>query len=105
MNKPDHICSEHLDEKCRCTICGRCEHFFIDDDDGTFAASGKVAHAICIRCGYEERYYSDTGTVIDGGWYGNHVTREEIIRECRRWGHYWINGRCERCGALREQTD
>lgn len=51
MDAVNHNCSEHLDEKCRCTICGKTRHFFIDDDDGTFAASGKVAHAICIRCG------------------------------------------------------
>ena len=69
MKPSDHICSDHLDKKCRCKICGETHHYFIDDDDGTFAASGKVAHAICIRCGYEERYYSDTGTVIDGGWF------------------------------------
>ena len=105
MNVPEHRCSEHLDEKCRCTICGRTKHFFIDDDDGTFAASGKVAHAICIRCGYEERYYSDTGTVIDGGWYGNRASEEIIRKVCQRWGHYWIGDRCERCGAIREEQD
>lgn len=102
MSTSDHICSEHLNEKCRCTICGKNKHFFIDDDDGTFAASGKVAHAICIRCGYEERYYSDTGTVIDGGWFGKHVTKEQIAKQCQRWGHRWVNGRCELCGVSRD---
>lgn len=100
MKPSDHICSDHLDKKCRCKICGETHHYFIDDDDGTFAASGKVAHAICIRCGYEERYYSDTGTVIDGGWFGKHATKEQIAEQCRRWGHCWVNGCCERCGAI-----
>ena len=76
--------------------------FFIDDDDGTFAVSGKVVHAICIRCGYEERYYSDTGTVIDGGWFGKHVTKEQIAKQCQRWGHRWVNGRCELRGVSRD---
>ena len=42
MSTSDHICSEHLNEKCRCKVCGKTRHFFIDDDDGTFAASGKL---------------------------------------------------------------
>lgn len=103
MDAVNHNCSDHMDEKCCCTISGKTRHYFIDDDDGTFAASGKVAHAICIRCGYEERYYSDTGTVIDGGWYGNRVTKEELEKYCRRWGHRWTGGICELCGAVKEE--
>ncbi len=60
-----HICEEHLDSNCTCTLCGRVCHHYTDDDDGRFAASGKIVTARCTRCGHEERYYADTGTVVD----------------------------------------
>ncbi|MFA0814528.1 MAG: hypothetical protein ACC608_01935 [Anaerofustis sp.] len=60
-----HICKEHLGAGCRCTICGKICHDYHSDDDGTFAASGKVVTARCARCGDEEHYYADTGVVIE----------------------------------------
>lgn len=60
-----HICKEHLDTDCRCIVCGKICHDYYSDDDGTFAASGKVVTARCVRCGDEEHYYADTGVVID----------------------------------------
>ena len=60
-----HICEEHLDTGCRCTVCGNISHDYHSDDDGTFAASGKVVTARCARCGDEEHYYADTGVVIE----------------------------------------
>lgn len=61
----NHDCKEHLDYKCQCEICGKYVHSIRDNDDGSFAASGKVATAWCTRCGKKERYYSDSGTVIE----------------------------------------
>lgn len=61
----DHVCTENLNAHCECRICGKIVHDFRDDDDGSFAASGRVATTWCERCGKKERYYSDTGTVIE----------------------------------------
>jgi hypothetical protein len=44
-NVKDHDCTDNLDSHCKCSICGKTMHDFRDDDDGTFAASGKVATA------------------------------------------------------------
>jgi hypothetical protein len=63
--KKDHNCVEYLDGNCECRICGKVVHDFRDDDDGSYAASGRVATTWCERCGKKERYYSDTGTVIE----------------------------------------
>lgn len=60
-----HICEEHLGVWCRCTVCGEYKHDYESNDDGSFAASGKVVTARCKRCGSEEHYYADTGTVIE----------------------------------------
>jgi hypothetical protein len=60
-----HICEEHLGAHCRCTVCGNFCHDYHSNDDGTFAASGKVATDRCARCGYEEHYYADSGKVIE----------------------------------------
>ncbi len=60
-----HVCEDNLGANCRCKICGRICHDYVDDDDGTFAASGKIVTAHCSRCGNEERYYSDTGTIVE----------------------------------------
>lgn len=60
-----HICEEHLGAGCHCAICGKVCHDYHSDDDGTFAASGKVVTARCARCGDEEHYYADTGIVIE----------------------------------------
>lgn len=60
-----HICKEHLGVGCRCIVCGNICHDYHNDDDGTFAASGKVVTARCTQCGNEEHYYADTGMVID----------------------------------------
>lgn len=64
-NIPEHDCKEHLDCGCRCRICGAVVHQYQCDDDGTFAASGKVATTWCTRCGKKERFYSDSGNVIE----------------------------------------
>ncbi len=105
---PEHNCEDHLGWNCTCNICGRVCHDYEDDDDGTFAASGKVATAVCRRCGAEERYYSDTGTVI--GWTppeeddraivynavmkfsqpGSHVCSEHLSASCK----------CSICGRV-----
>jgi len=61
----DHDCIKNLDGHCKCQICGKVRHAIRDNDDGSFAASGKVATAWCTRCGKKERYYSDSGTVIE----------------------------------------
>lgn len=104
MNKTKHICEEYLDSHCRCKMCGRSCHAWEDDDDGSFAASGKVVTARCTRCGTTERYYSDSGTVIDGadtpeGWaaYKARETGPEMV--ClveERDGRVYINGMAER---------
>lgn len=65
MDNNDHICEENLDLDCKCKICGQVCHDWHDNDDGTFAVSGKVVTARCQRCGKIECYYADTGTVID----------------------------------------
>ncbi|MED9969212.1 MAG: hypothetical protein UFA98_04265 [Ruminococcus sp.] len=97
----DHNCEKNRDERCRCTVCGRYVHDFVDNDDGTFAASGKVATAVCVRCGYRERYYSDTGTVIDGDWYPMGDLTKEKKEFCENWGHDWQGDTCARCGVKR----
>lgn len=65
MDNNDHICEENLDFNCKCKLCGRVCHDWYDNDDGTFAASGKVVTTQCQHCGKIIRYYADTGTIID----------------------------------------
>lgn len=64
LGNDTHICEEHLGARCRCTVCGKSCHDYYSDDDGTFAASGKVETVRCTRCGDEHHYYSDTGTEL-----------------------------------------
>ena len=59
-----HICEEHLGARCLCTVCGKSCHDYYSDDNGTFAASGKVETVRCARCGDEHHYYADTGTEL-----------------------------------------
>jgi translation initiation factor 2 beta subunit (eIF-2beta)/eIF-5 len=60
-----HECKDHLGIYCKCKLCGQECHDWEDNDDGTFAASGKVVTVRCKRCGETHHYYSDTGTDID----------------------------------------
>jgi hypothetical protein len=41
----DHDCIQNLDGHCKCQICGKVRHAIRDNDDGSFAASAKVATA------------------------------------------------------------
>ncbi len=59
-----HNCIEHLDGDCKCRICGRVCHDIETDDNG-YAASGRIATVWCRRCGFKERYYADTGTIVE----------------------------------------
>ena len=65
MEQNSHICEDYLDSNCKCKLCGKVCHDWTDNDDGSFAASGKIVFARCARCGATERYYADTGTTID----------------------------------------
>ncbi len=65
MEQKSHICEGNLDDDCKCKLCGKVCHDWQDNDDGSFAASGKIVTVRCERCGKTERYYADTGTVID----------------------------------------
>lgn len=110
MMKTEHSCEEYLDSNCRCKMCGRSCHAWEDDDDGTFAASGKVVTARCTRCGTTERYYSDSGTVIDGentpeGWTAHKVREAGPEMVClveEQDGQVYINGMAERGTAERD---
>ncbi len=57
-----HACREHLDARCRCLVCGKTCHAIVDDSTGS--GTGMVT-ATCTRCGAFERYYDDTGIVIE----------------------------------------
>jgi hypothetical protein len=63
-DKSFHYCKDHVDGNCVCRICGETHHDTEDDDDGTFAMSGKIVTAYCKRCRKEWRYYADTGTDV-----------------------------------------
>lgn len=65
MEQKGHVCEDNLDSNCKCKLCGKVCHDWVDNDDGSFAASGKIVTARCVRCGMTERYYADTGTMID----------------------------------------
>jgi hypothetical protein len=60
----DHYCEEHVDNNCVCRICGQVQHNVVNNDDGTFAMSGKIVTAYCKRCRKTWRYYADTGTEV-----------------------------------------
>jgi len=42
MEQKSHICEDNLDSNCKCKLCGKVWHDWEDDDDGSFAASGKI---------------------------------------------------------------
>ncbi len=60
-----HICMEQLGTGCRCTVCGKICHDYRTNNDGTFAASGKVVTARCVRCGDQVHYDADSGVEIE----------------------------------------
>ena len=57
-----HNCSDHVDEDCVCTICRKTCHELVDNSNGS--GQGEVT-VWCKRCGKFERYYDDTGTIIE----------------------------------------
>ncbi|MDR2497683.1 MAG: hypothetical protein LBD21_11220 [Tannerellaceae bacterium] len=73
-----HKCTDYADEDCRCKICsgeahdvdkdckcrkcGTVDHDLVDDSNGS--GTGMVTEW-CRRCRRFERYYDDTGTVIE----------------------------------------
>ena len=56
-----HNCLEHLDGDCVCTVCGDTHHLLASNSAGTGAGRVEVW---CVRCGAQEIYYDDTGTVL-----------------------------------------
>lgn len=69
-----HNCLEHLDKECRCTVCGNTRHAYVSDDNGS--GTGLVTDR-CKRCGSYERWYGDTGTVIEST-FENHSVNKPI---------------------------
>jgi len=61
-NINSHICKENVDHNCKCKICGVVCHSIVNDSKGN--GTGMVTEW-CTNCGKYERYYDDTGTVIE----------------------------------------
>jgi hypothetical protein len=58
----EHNCLSHLDEDCKCAVCGQTLHNIVSDSKGF--GTGHVTDR-CVRCNKFERYYDDTGTIIE----------------------------------------
>jgi hypothetical protein len=61
-NTTGHDCRAHLNSYCRCTVCGKVRHAIVDNSNGS--GTGEVVEW-CTRCHRYERYYDDTGTIIE----------------------------------------
>ncbi len=108
-SKNNHLCHQHLDSKCRCTICGKIHHLFASDSN--YSGLGRV-NVVCLRCGASEAFEDSTGATFysdfDGknydDYYGYRVDKEEIAEKLRISGHecekYFdvITGKCLVCG-------
>ena len=79
-----HSCAEHLNGDCVCTVCGSTHHLLVSNSAGT--GSGRV-EVWCVRCGAQEIYYDDTGTVlysdfdpefVNKQFYGEMCSKEEL---------------------------